>query len=80
MSFRATPEHFGCDACATVQPLDLLCHETHTPVTLLCVRCCGCVVHGEGMDPGGVAVFAAHAGRLTWRGLDGSESRTRRHR
>jgi hypothetical protein len=79
MSLRAIPEHFGCDACQTVWPLDLLCHETHTRDTMLCLRCCQCALHGHDADPGGVAVFAAQAGKLTWRGLDGSLWRTRRH-
>jgi hypothetical protein len=74
---RAIPDHFGCDACQTVQPLDLLCHETHTPVTRRCVRCCQCPTHwGQDADPGGRVVWTAQHG---WRGLDDSLWRTRRH-
>jgi hypothetical protein len=71
----AMPDHFGCDACASIQPLDLLCHTTHTRDTLLCLRCCHCSQHRLDADPGGRVVFD-HRG---WRGLHDSLWRTRRH-
>jgi hypothetical protein len=73
----AMPDHFGCDACASLQPLDLLCHTTHTQRTLLCLRCCQCAEHALDADPGGRVVFSGSP--LTWRGLHDSPSRMRRH-
>jgi hypothetical protein len=82
--FSAMPDHFGCDACASLQPLDLLCHTpapcrdtgTHTQRTLLCLRCCHCETHRLDADPGGRVVWTQQHG---WRGLHDSLWRTRRH-
>jgi hypothetical protein len=73
----AMPDHFGCDACASIQPLDLLCHATHTRDTLLCLRCCHCETHRLDADPGGQVVWTEQHG---WHGLHDSEHRARRHK
>jgi hypothetical protein len=78
MSLREMPQFFVCDACTERQHLDVLCTATASPAQLLCGRCCGCSGHRRD-DPGGIAVFAAQAGRLTWCGLDGRAGRARKH-
>jgi hypothetical protein len=72
----AMPDHFGCDACVSIQPLDLLCHGTHTRETLLCLRCCQCSELRLDADPGGRVVWTEQHG---WHGLHDSLWRTRRH-
>jgi hypothetical protein len=67
---REMPDAFRCDACAEVQSLDVLCTQTHTEVTALCLRCCCCETHTQEID--GTVVYP-------WRGLTDSEHRTRRH-
>ena len=69
MSLREMPDHFVCDACQARQLLDALCGEASRGDWLACVRRCHCAVHDGWDDPGGVAIFAPRAGKLTWRGL-----------
>lgn len=57
MSLREMPSTFGCDACDEVLPLDLLCHATASEVTLLCLRCCGCLDHGVQDDVEGTVIW-----------------------
>jgi hypothetical protein len=67
------PEQFCCDRCHGMQYVDLVCWETRSRTTLLCLHCCACPTHGAD-DPGGRVVWDTHG----WRGL-GSEHQARRH-
>ena len=61
------PTHCPWAPCAAVQPLESLCLAASRAVVLRCVWCCGCAVHGAGLDPGGTVVLSGTP--LPWRGL-----------